>query len=207
MLKAEVRRFELHSDWVVDVAWTPDGTKVVTAGRDKTTKVALVKTGELLRTIDTSLERINSVVSDDAFAVSGGLTRAVAAYQLAVALQSVEVSGAGNGARPVSRREQYVRAVDTAPGEVLDIALSGDRKTLAVAGRFAEVRLFTLATQQKLPVVGKLTAPVYSVALDEKGTRVAIGTRAGRVEVYEVASGKQLKSLVPVPLRESTAAK
>jgi len=201
--KAPVRRFELHSDWVVDVAFTPDGARLATAGRDKTTKIADVKTGELLRTVDTSLERTNAVVVDDALAVSAGLTRSVTGYQLSVALQNVEVSGAGNGARPVSRREQYVKNFEAPPGEVLDLALSGDRKLLAVAGRFGEVRLFTSADQKRAGAVTKVTAPVYAVALDREGKRLVAGGKSGKLEVYELPSGTLLRSITPVPLTAS----
>ncbi len=83
--EAPVKRFELHSDWVLDVAWTPDGTKLITAGRDKTTKAASVESGHLLRTIDSSSERVNAVVADDTLAVSAGLARTVTGYELSVA--------------------------------------------------------------------------------------------------------------------------
>lgn len=198
---AEIRKFDLHSDWVVDVAWTPDGSKLITAGRDKTTKVASVETRELLRTVDTSLERTNAVVADDALAVSAGLTRSVTGYQLSVALQNVEVSGAGNGARPISRREQYVKAYEAFGGEVLDMALSGDRKVLAVAGRAPEVRVFTLADQKRTAVVSKITGPVYCVALNQDGTLVAVGGRSGKLDVYQLPGGTLVKSIAPVPVK------
>jgi hypothetical protein len=198
--KEKIRRFELHSDWVVDVAWTPDGTKVITAGRDKSTKVADVKTGQLMRTIDTSLERTNSVVADDKRAVSAGLTRQVTGYQLDVALQNVELAGAGNAARPVSRREQYVKAFEIQPGEVLDIALNGDRDVLAVAGRFGEVRIYSPFDQKRIAIVEKVAAPVYAVALSREGRLLVVGGKSGKLDVYQLPAGTLLRSIVPVPM-------
>ena len=58
--KEQVSHFELHSDWVLDVAYTPDGKYLITAGRDKTTKIASAKTGALLRTLDTSSDRLGA---------------------------------------------------------------------------------------------------------------------------------------------------
>jgi mono/diheme cytochrome c family protein len=198
--KGAIRRFELHSDWVVDAAFTPDGARLATAGRDKTTKIADVKTGELLRTVDTALERTNSVVVDDGLAISAGLTKAVTGYQLSTALQNVEVAGAGNGARPVSRREQYVKNFEAQAGEVLDLALSGDRKLLAVAGRFGEVRLYTPADQKRAGAAAKVAAPVYAVALDREGKLLVAGGKSGKLDVYELPSGTLLRSITPVPL-------
>lgn len=202
---ADVRRFELHSDWVVDAAWTPDGTKIVTVGRDKTTKVASVETGELLRTIDTSVERINAVVADDKLAVSAGLTRALSGYQLDVALQNVEVSGSGNGARPVSRLNQYLRAFEAQPGEVLDLALSGDRRTVAVAVVTGDVRVYTFPDGKRAPLLPRATSPIFCVALNADGTRLVRAGKSGTLEVFSLPDAKLVRSIDAVPVRKVVA--
>lgn len=202
---APVRKLELHSDWVLDVAWTPDGSKLVTAGRDKTAKVASVETGQLLRTVDTSNERLNAVAADDTLAVAAGLGRTLLGYQFSIALQNIEVSGAGNGARPISRREQYVKAFESQPGEVLDLALSGDHKVLAAAGRYGDVRVFTLANQKRTALVASVPGPVYAVALNADGTQLIAGGKSGTLGVYELPSGKLIKTIQPVPVRQSVA--
>lgn len=204
--KSEVRRIELHSDWVMDVAWTPDGKRLVSGSRDKTTKVSSFESGSLLRSVDTATERINAVATDDKVAVSTGLNRAITGYVLEIALKDVEVTGAGNGAKPVSRLDQYVRRLESPPGEVLDIAMSGDRRTIAVAGRFPEVRLYTVADQRRVGQVAGVRAPVFSVALNRDATRLAVGSQDGMLEVFELPAGKRLVSLVPVPVAATTAA-
>lgn len=197
-----VRRFDLHSDWVVDVAWTPDGTKLVTVGRDKTTKVASVETGELLRTIDTSVERINAVVSDDKLAVSAGLTRALSGYQLDVALQNIELSGSGNGAKPVSRVAQYLKAFEGQPGEVLDLALSGDRRMLAAAAVTGDVRVYTFPEAKKTPLLPRATSPIFCVALNRDGSLLVTGAKSGRLDVYQISDAKLVRSIEVVPVRK-----
>jgi len=201
--KSKLRRFELHSDWVVDVAWTPNGKYLVTAGRDKATKVADVATGKLLRTVDSSSERTMSVVCDDMFAVSAGKSKAMTSFQLGIALQNIGVTGAGNGAKPISRRNQYAKGFEGQPGEVLDMALSGDRKRVAVAGRFGEVRVYTLADRKRVAVIAGVSSPVYGVALNRDGTRLAVAGREGVLEVFSLPDGKKLQSVVPVPLKSS----
>lgn len=197
----EVRRIELHSDWVVDVCWTPDGERIVSVGRDKTTKIASSETLELLRTIDTSAERVNAVAADDKFAFSAGLTKALTAYELPIALQNIELSGSGNGARPVSRVNQYLRALEAQPGEVLDLSLSGDRRLLAAAGSYADVRIFTAADRKRVAVVPYPAGAAYAIALNADGTRLLVGGRSGTLELFDLPSAKPSASLAPVPVR------
>jgi hypothetical protein len=59
------RILELHSDWVMDVAFTPDGKQLVSGSRDKTTKLSSVEDLHLLRSVDQSAEVINAVAADD----------------------------------------------------------------------------------------------------------------------------------------------
>lgn len=198
--KAPIRRFEMHSDWVLDVAYTPDGKMVVTGSRDKTTKVSSVETGKLLRSIDSSAELISSVASNGLFAISAGRARTLFGYEYKIALSGVEVAGSGNSSRPVSKRNQYAKAFETQPGEVFDVASSGDRKFLAVAGAFGDVRVYQTADRKRTTLIPNVPAPVYSVALDRAGRRLALGTKSGQVQIYELPSGKLLKSLVPVPV-------
>ncbi len=198
--QAEVRQLDLHSDWVLDVAYTPDGKMLVSGGRDKATKVSSVETGQLLRSVDASSELVTSVAADGQFAVAAGRARTLIGYELKIALSGIEVTGAGNGARPVSKREQYVKNFEGQPAQVLDVATSGDRKLVAVAGAFGEVRLYNMADRKRVGSIGDLPAPIYSVALNHDGTRLAVGSKSGELRVYEVAEAKLLKSLVPVPL-------
>ncbi len=197
---AKIQSIELHSDWVLDVAYTPDGKQLVTGGRDKTAKVSSVETLRLLRMVDQSSDIISSVASDALAAVAGGYARTLTGYDYKVALAGVEVTGSGNGAQPVNRRDQYVRPFEGQPDAVQDLATSGDRKWLAVATRQPEVRIYQTSDRARKTTLSKLSGPVNAVALDLNGTRLAVGGRDGLVQVYEVATGKLLRSLTPVPV-------
>ncbi len=197
---AAIRLIDLHSDWVLDVAYTPDGQRLVSGGRDKSVKVSSVETGQLLRTVDTSNEMFNCVIADDKFAVATGKARAVLSYQFDIALSGVEVTGAGNGARPISKRAQYAQNFESQPGEVLDMASSGDRQRLALAGNYGDVRVYSLADRKAVATISKVPSPVYAVALNHDGTLLAIGARSGLVQVYSVPDGKLLHDRQPVPV-------
>ncbi len=198
--KEPVRRFELHSDWVMDVACTPDGKMLVTGGRDKTTKIASAQTGELLRVLDTAAERIGAVASDGLFAISAGKARALVGFELKIALDGIPAAGGAADNKPITSRAQYARDFEGQAGEVLALALSGDRKLVAAAGVYADVRVYQVANRQRVALIPNVPVPVYAVALDAKGLRLALGTKSGQIQIYELPSGKMVKSLVPVPV-------
>jgi hypothetical protein len=206
--KAPVRRFDLHSDWVLDVAYTPDGKRLVSGGRDKATKVSSVETGKLLRTIDNSSELVIAVASNETFAVSGGRARTLIGYEYKIALAGIEVTGSGNGSRPVSRRNLYVKNFESQPGRIYDLATSGDRKFLAVAGGYGDVRVYQMADRKRIALVSGVPTPVFAIALNHDGSRLAIGSSTGEVRLYSLPDGKQLLSVMPVPVAgEKQAAK
>jgi WD40 repeat protein len=202
---AEVRRLELHSDWVFDVAWSADGQRLISGGRDKATKVSFVETGLLLAAIDASPDFITSVAADGQYAVSAGRAATLSAFDLTIALAGVEISGDGNGFAPINRRDQYLRPFEGQPQQVLDLATSGDRTRLAVAGAFAEVRVYQFADRQRIATLADLPAPIYSVALNADGSRLALGAKNGQAQVYSLPDGQLLKSHVPVPLAAQPA--
>lgn len=202
---APVRSFDLHSDWILDVAYSPDGTMLISGGRDKATKISSVETGQLLRSVDGSTELVCAVAADGQFAVSAGRARTLIGYELKIALSGVGVTGSGNGAQPITNRNQYVKNFESQPGEVLDMAFSGDRKLVAVAGDFAEVRIYRMADRGRVTTISNVPAPVYSVALNADGTRLALGSKSGQVQVYQLPEGTLFKTLVPVPLADHAA--
>ena len=206
--KAEVKAIDLHSDWVMAVAYTPDGKQLVSGSRDKTTKVSSVESLKLLRSVDQSAEPITSVAADALTAISAGDARAVNGFDFKLALAGTEISGSGNGAQPVNNRGQYLRAYETQPDAVLALAMSGDRKLLAVATRAAEVRTYQTDNRQRKITIAKAPAPVFAIALNRDGTRLLLGSKSGEVQVYDMSStaAKLLKTLVPVPVTPARAA-
>jgi hypothetical protein len=85
------------------------------------------------------------------------------------------------------------------------MALSGDRKLLAVAGRYGEVRLFTPADQKRAGLVAKVAAPVYAVALNRDGTQLVVGGKSGKLDLYQLPAGTLVRSIVPVPVAPAAA--
>jgi WD40 repeat protein len=167
--------------------------------------VASVQSGALLATLDLLKDPVTAVASDGQFAVSVNRRGELIGYEYAIALSGVEAGGAGNGAVPVDKRNQYVKGFEGQGEGVLDVALSGDRKLLAVAAAagtaVAEVRVYRVADRQRVAAVPNVPGPVFGLSLNADGSRLAVGGKTGAVRVYELPGGRLMKSLTPVPVQ------
>ena len=204
--KAPVKSIDLHSDWVLAVAFTADGKQLVSGSRDKTTKISSVESLKLLRSVDQSPDIINAVAADSLTAISGGNARTLFGYDLKLALVGLAVGGSGNGAQPVNNRDQYVRTFEAQAEAVMALGLSGDRKLLAVATRAAEVHIYQTENRTRKTAIPNAPAPILAIALNRDGSRLLLGSKNGEVQVYDTVSLKLLKSLVPVPVKSAVAA-
>ncbi|MDB6169154.1 MAG: hypothetical protein JWM88_2018 [Verrucomicrobia bacterium] len=203
---APLKKVDLHSDWVTAVAFTADGTQLVSGSRDKTIKLSNVAGLNLLRSIDDSTEVINAVATGPLDAIAGGNARTLSGYDLKLALAGVEVGGSGNGAKPVNNKAQYVRPFPAQTEAVMAIATSGDRKLLAVATRSPEIRIYLTDTRALKITLPNVPAPVLSVALNQDGSRLILGSKTGVVQVWDTTTAKLIKSLTPVPVQPVTLA-
>lgn len=196
----DVRKFELHSDWVSAVVFSMDGRLVISASRDKTVKVTRVETGKLIRSIGTSNDYVNAVAATPTLAISGGRDRVPATYDLKAALGDVATSGNGNGITPTQPAAQYTKKLEGQAGEILDMSISANRTKLAVGGTGSDVRVYNLPDGKRLALMTGVPAPVYGVAISFDGNRVATGSYNGQVGIYDATTGKLIKQLVPVPV-------
>ncbi len=86
---------EDHADWVNDVAWSPDGTKLVSASRDKTAKVFDAKTGDSMVTFNSHNNTVNGVAftPDGKQVVSSGADRQLRIWNVSDAKQVRNIGG------------------------------------------------------------------------------------------------------------------
>ena len=80
------------------------------------------------------------------------------------------------------------------------MATSLDRKLLAIGGAYRDIRVYKTDDRTRVALIPNLPATVYAVSLNKDGTRLVSGGRDGQVQIYELPSGKLLRSLVPVPV-------
>ena len=193
--KGKVKTIELHSDWVTAVAYTADGRELVSGSRDKTTKISSVEGRNLLRSVDQSAEFINAVAADSLTAYSGGNARALLGYDFKLALSSVQVTGSGNGAQPVSNRDQFANlrgATRCGDGPRHQRRTGSCSPWSPRAPPKSRASTLTENRQRKI-TIPNVPAPVFSVALNHDGSRLILGSKTGLVQVWDTNSGKLIK--------------
>ncbi|KKA26686.1 hypothetical protein TD95_001637 [Thielaviopsis punctulata] len=149
-------------------AYTPDGTRLITAGANPTLR--LYKTGFDGEPVNIDeCPQINLAVAagPDAFYV-GDEDGVVSAYSL----------------DPPAFREYLVRM--SLP--VRDLALSADGQWLAIAGDELTVRLVHTGDRSRVRVLREHNRPAKHVSLDPRGTLAAVSGQDGIVYVYSLTS-------------------
>jgi len=87
---------EDHADWVNSIAWSPDGTMLVSASRDKTSKVFDSATGKLLITYNGHAQNVSAAVftTDGNRVASAGDDKKVQIWTISDAKQEREIKAA-----------------------------------------------------------------------------------------------------------------
>ena len=159
-----------HDDMVHAVAFSPDGTRVATASRDRTARVFDAATGAELARLPHS-----GPVTSVAFSPDG--TRLATASRDG----SARIFDAATGA-------ELARLPHGGP--VTSVAFSPDGTRVATASDDGSARIFD-AQLARLPHGG----PVTSVAFSPDGTRVATASHDGSARIFDAATGAELARL------------
>ncbi len=211
-----------HTSSVTSLAYSPDGTRLASAGLDFTVRIWDLTSG---RQAGPALKGHGDAVYAVAFSpdgtrlASGGADRMVRIWDAATGRQVgaplsghtgtvASVAFSPDGTRLASAGNDHtVRIWDVASGrqvgapllghtrEVTEVAFSPDGTRLATSGADATVRIWDAATgrQAGAPLLGH-AGEVYAVAFSPDGTRLASGGDDHAVRIWDVASGRRVGS-------------
>jgi WD40 repeat protein/transcriptional regulator with XRE-family HTH domain len=183
VLASRVRRtLTGHTDEVLTVSYSPDGTLLASGGEDMTAKIWDVRTGQELRTLGGHAGWVNRV----SFSPDGALL-ATAGEDGVAKLWDVSTG-------------RELHALVGHAGPVYDLAFSSDGNLLATASGDATVRIWDARSGQELRAEST-SGPVGSVAFSPDGAQLTGGFEDGTVIFWDVETGEELRTL---PAHENT---
>ena len=165
-----------HDDKVSDVAYSPDGRKIVSGSLDGTVRVWDAATGSPILAW-----REDSSVYCLALSPDG--------KRIAVATREgvVEIHDAATG--------EGIRSLRGHAGVVPQIVFSPDGKRIASAGRDETVRIWNAANGTERHVLRGHESSVTSAAFSPDGRILASGGRDRIVRLWDVATGREIRSI------------
>ncbi|CAB1063128.1 High-affinity carbon uptake protein Hat/HatR [Olavius sp. associated proteobacterium Delta 1] len=203
-----------HEDWVLSVAFSPDGTRIVTASQDKTARVWDLATGAELATFSGHTERVNSAAfsPDGAHIVTASNDRTSQVWDAATneviaslthhraAVSSAAFSPDGNRIVTASH-DAVARIWDAKTGGLIKqlrnrfkvhaATFSPDGMRIVTASDDRMARIWDVATGEVIQTLEGHTDMVNSAAFSSPdGARVVTASRDHTARVWEAATGK-----------------
>ncbi|KIX03991.1 uncharacterized protein Z518_07544 [Rhinocladiella mackenziei CBS 650.93] len=209
-----------HRGSVRAVAFSPDGTTIVSGSGDRSVRIWDATTGGQLRVLTGHRYFVNSVAfsPDGTTIASGSGDRLVRIWDAATGTQLWELAGhtdpaycvafSPNGTTIASGSvDRSVRIWDAATGTQLrklaghrdlvsSVAFSPDGTTIASGSRDKSVRIWDAATGTPLWELTGHKYLVNSVAFSPDGTTIASGSGDRSVRIWDATTGTQLRGLV-----------
>jgi hypothetical protein len=213
---SELARFDSHSHEMWSVAWSPDGSKVMSGSADGSVRVwGAVSANELVR-FDGHSGRLLSVAwsPDGSKVVSGSDDRGVRVWDVASGVELARINGdsgwvwsvawSPDGSKVVSgSADGSVRVWDAVSGSelvrfeghsgrVLSVAWSPDGSKVVSGGGDRSVRVWNSMSGEELTRLAGHTDVVWSVAWSPDGSKVVSGSADGSVRVWDAVAGRSL---------------
>ncbi len=177
---ASLVTYEGHTDDIVGVGWSPDGTSIATAAQDGTAQVWIADTGKRLLSYSSQITPAQS--NDYAQTVCWSHN----SKQLVVGF----ADGTVQGVDVMSGRQIF--SYGNTSTEINDVSWSPDGKYLALACSDGKVQVYEVASGKILTHFSGHLNSVTTVAWSHDGKRIASGSEDTTVQVWSSMTGQAL---------------
>jgi len=207
-----------HTDWVMAVAFSPDGSRVLTGSLDNTARLWDAATGKAVATLAGHTGPVRAVAfSPDGTRVLTGSDDKTARLWDAASGEAVTLAGhrafvtavafSPDGTRVLTGSGDNTAVLwDVATGKavatlaahtkgVTAVAFSPDGRRVLTGSGDATARLWKAATGQAVATLAGHTASVMAVAFSPDGTRVLTGSADATARLWDAATGKVVATL------------
>jgi WD40 repeat protein len=175
-----------HTGRVNALAWSPDGTRIVSGSADKAVRVWDVATGKTLWTYRASLKRVLAVAwSPDGGRIAVGGGSLLSSWWRNAAL--VLDAGTGKTVLKYSAHTGWVRAVAWSPDGTSVASVGG---MLSRSGDIVEV--WNAASGSTIATYTRHGNKIDALAWSPDGTRIASGGSDATVQVWDAATAQPL---------------
>jgi WD40 repeat protein len=174
---AQIAVLSGHEDFIRHAAFSPDGTRIVTASDDKTARVWDARTGIELAVLSGHDDRVTcaSYSPDGARIVTASADKTVRIWDARTGTQLAMLSGHADG--------------------VASAAFSPDGTHIATASADKTARVWDARTGELLTVLSGHGDRVESVAFSSDGTRIVTASWDKTARIWDARLGKQLAVL------------
>lgn len=193
----QLRRLDLHQDWVFGTALSLDGKFIITASRDRTIKQSESDTGSFIDNITTTTPGL----------LGGGLRGLIRRPGKDEYLTAGEDGtpklyrgqNAQGGGQAVGSDPRLIRGYQALRGRVEALAFSSDGKRLAAGGTGGTALIYD-ADDGKVVATLPVPGAVFALSFEPAGQHIAVAGLDGKVALYSLPDGKPRKEFVPVPV-------
>ena len=212
-----IKSIDTGNHYVAEVAFSSDGSRLLTAGLDTRVNLWEVATGELLKSFSEHQYSINGLcwLHDGTGFISSDLAGYIHVTDiepseddtilqegepaLAISIRNSDgLIAAGNGMKVniYNSDEELLQSFDTHERRhVQELSFSPDGRLLATANNLGDVAFFDPDSGEMVRECKGHTQQVRAMAFTPDGTKLVTGDYGGKVLVWDVATGKQIWSL------------
>ena len=148
------------------VAFSPDGSRLASGGRDNTIRLWNAETGELLQSTEGHVDWVTSVAfSPDGSRLASGSRD-----------NTVRLFDAETG--------ELLSVVGSHDGDVTAVAISPDGLLIASGSRDSHIKLWDIQTGQQLNTLDQFLEPIWRLAFHPNGTVLASASEDGTIWLW-----------------------